>query len=308
MSSLPAIRVHSRVLDCGRAEVPVWYFSRWLDPSGSAKVCFTVEQAATFLQKGTSTIYRLLKAGEGIFWYRNTQVRSHIELHLVGIKQVCKNLQLGVHKSVLGAVADVPVETLQSRFGCKAMSTYLDALQLQAQAWWRASQSAPESIRHFVLKPWKQISSVKSTGASVGTKGKRQIDRYAFESEGWTIPGATIAGIRKRTDWRSDRTIQRRLSDKVRLQHGLEPLPKKRVAAEVTNPNVMAALANSCTGYLVDNNRVYKVLKHTAHEFFLLKHNIYGDDGIQLLGLRRLRGKVKHSLKNATTDINTGQK
>ena len=310
MTLTPSIysRVHSRVLDCGREEIRLWYFARAINLSGSGRVCVTTQQLRTFFGNGQATIYRWLARGEGVLWHRDDRVRDRIVLNLIGIRQVCRNLNLGLHKNVLGAIADVPLKEIASRFGTKGLATHLDALQCQRQAWWAASQSVPESIRHFVLKPWEKIASVKSTGSESDVKATKQIDRYAFESGDWTIPGATISGIRKRTDWRSDRTIQRRLSDKCRADHGLESLSRKRVAAEVTDPNTMALLAQSSSGYLVENNRVYKVLKGTSHEFFLLKHNIYGAGDIQLLGLRRLRAKVNRYLKIAITDINTGQK
>lgn len=307
MAAPGLIRVFSRVLDCGREESRLWHLARAINHSGSGRVCVTMQQLQAFFGIGKATVYRWLKRGEGVFWRRNQNVRGHIELHLIGIRQVCKTLNLGVHKNVLGAIAKVPLEAIATRFGAKAIATQLDAMQCQRQAWWAASQAVPECVRKFVLKPWEKISSEKSTGDTVESKAIKQIDRYAFESDGWTIPGATIAGIRKRTDWRSDRTIQRRLSASVRAEHDLEPVPKKRVVAEVTDPNTMAALAQNCTGYLVDNNRVYKVMKFTNHEFFALKHNIYGEE-FQLLGLRRLRGKVNQYLKVDRTDINTGQK
>ena len=307
MHPLATIRLHSRIADCGRPEGRLWYFGRWLDPDGSGKVVFTISQACAFFGNSPATMYRWLERGEGILWRRNRQVRTHIELHLIGIRQVAKNLNLGIRKNVLGAIADVSLSAIQTRFGTKAMATHLDALQCQHQAWYQASQAVPESIRHFVLKPWEKISSVTSTGDTVGNKATKQIDRYAFESDGWTIPGTSIAGIRKKTDWKCDRTIQRRLSDKYREEHGLEPLTKRRVAEEVTDPNTMALLANSCSGYLVENNRVFKVLKFTKHQFFALKHNIYAQE-FRLWGLRRLRGKVNQFIKVASNDINTGQK
>lgn len=291
------IRVHTRLLDCGREEIRLWYYARAKDFNGSSKALMTMDELLAFFGVGKATIYRWLNRGEGVLWRRNKKARGYIELYLIGIKQVCKNLQLGPHKSVLGAIADIPLGDIASRFGAKAAATHLDALQCQRQAWWATIQNVPESIRQFVLKPWEKISSETSTGDTVENGANLQVNQYAFESNGWTIPGTSIAGIRKKTDWRCDRTIQRRLSKTHRQEHGLDPLPKLRVAEEVTNPDVMAALANSCSGYVVDNNRVYKLLKHTQHQFFMLKHCIYGEADIQLLGLRRLRGKVNQYLR-----------
>ncbi|MEM9263974.1 MAG: hypothetical protein AAGA46_00445 [Cyanobacteria bacterium P01_F01_bin.13] len=301
MSNPNQVRVHSRVLDCGRPDIPLWYFSRWLDFDGSGRVEFTVEQACEFFGNSPATIYRQIKQGEGVLWHRDKKIRGSFVLYLVGIRQVCRNLHLGCHKNVLGAIADVPAVAIATRFGAKALATQLDALQCQRQAWWAASQSVPEGIRNFILKPWEKASLVKSTGDSGENKGTKQIDRYAFESGDWSIPGATIAGIRKRTGWKSDRTIQRRPSTKVRAEHGLGPVGKKRVVQEVTSPDLMTALAQSCSGYVVENNRVYKVLKFTGSKFFALKHNIYAED-FELLGLRRLRGKVN---RDALNDIST---
>ena len=50
--------------------------------------------------------------------------------------------------------------------------------------------------------------------------------KYALVDDQWTIPGTTLNSIRKQTDWKCDRTIQRRLSASVRKEHGLEPINK----------------------------------------------------------------------------------
>lgn len=286
-------RVHSRVLDCGREEIRLWYFARAINLSGSGRVSVTTQQLRAFFGNGQATIYRWLSRGEGVLWNRDDRVRDHIVLNLIGIRQVCRNLNLGLHKNVLGAIADVPLKEIASRFGAKGLATHLDALQCQRQAWWAAMSQVSESLRKFILKPWERVASTESLGANETSR-----KRFAFESEGWKIPGATISGIRKKTDWKCDRTIQRRLSSSYRKDRGLSPLDKLRVAEEVTDPNMMALLATSCSGYLVDNNRVYKVLGFANHEYFALKHCIYGDSGIRLLGLRRLRQKVNQFTKS----------
>ncbi|NEZ60385.1 hypothetical protein [Adonisia turfae] len=296
MSELSTIRIYSRILDCGREEARLWHLARALDPTGSGQVCLTVHQAMAFFGVGQATIYRWLKRGEGVFWYRNRSERRHLELHLIGIRRVARSLNLGVHKNKLGAIAQVPITAIATRFNAKATATYLDALQAQRQAWWATNANTSEGLRKFIIKPWERVACAVSTRANETRTGEiKPLQKYALVDNQWTIPGTTLTSIRKRTDWKSDRTIQRRLSASVRKEHGLEPIDKLRVAEEISDPDIMAALAQSCSGYVVKNDRVYRLLSFSESKFFAIKYCIYAED-IQLLGLRRLRGKVNKFL------------
>ncbi len=296
------VRVYSHILDCGKEFTRLWHLCRAMDPGGSAKVRLGIAQIMAFFGISKATAYRWLSQGEGVVWHRNRSERSCIELHLIGIRRVCKNLQLAAHKDVLGAIAEVPLEWIATRFSAKATSTYIEALQSQAQAWWAASVNESESLRKYILKPWKRVACAISTRANeTRTVEAKPHPKYAFMSEGWKIPGTTISRIRKSSNWKSDRTIQRRLSNTYRQERGAHPISKLRVAEEVDNPNMMAKLSQSCSGYVVEDSKVYKVLPFTNHEFWLLKYNIYGDDGVQLMGLRRLRGKANKFLDRIFT-------
>lgn len=291
-------RVHSRILDSDHPGVRLWYFGRWLNADGSGKVEFTVQQVCSLFGVGKATVYRWLERGEGMFWRRNRQERGHIELWLIGICQVCKNLQLGLHKNVLGAIADVPLSAISTRFGAKALATQLDTIQAQRQGWWAANANTTSNSRKFILEPGERVACAVSTRANGNADGEaKPIQKYALVNNEWTIPGTTVANIRKHTDWKCDRTIQRRLSASERIAHGLEPIDKLRVAEEITDPDLMARLTESSAGYIVENNRVYKYLGFTNFKFWALKHNIYAED-FCLLGLRRLRGKINRFLKS----------
>ena len=301
MSDLSTLRIYSRILDCGREEARLWHLARALDPAGRGQVCLTVHQAMTFFGVGQATIYRWLTRGDGVFWHRNRSERRHIELYLIGIRRVARYLNLGAHNNKLGAIAEVPIDAIATRFSAKATATYLDALQAQRQAWWATTANTSEGLRTFILKPWERVACAVSTRANETLNGEtKPLQKYALVDDQWTIPGTTLTSIRKQTDWTSDRTIQRRLSAGYRKERGLEPIDKLRVAQEITDPDIMADLVQSCSGYVVKGSRVYRYLKFTSAKFFAIKYCIYAED-IQLLGLRRLRGKVNKFLDHELT-------
>ena len=305
MSELSTIRIYSRILDCGREESRLWHLARALDSNGSGKVCLTVHQAMAFFGVGQATVYRWLKRGDGVFWHRNRSERRHIELYLIGIRRVARYLNLGAHNNKLGAIAEVPIDAIATRFSAKATATYLDALQAQRQAWWATTANTSEGLRTFILKPWERVACAVSTRANETQNGEtKPLQKYALVDSQWTIPGTTLTSIRKQTDWKSDRTIQRRLSASVRKDHGLEPIDKLRVAEEISDPDIMAALAQSCSGYVVRDDRVYRLLSFSESKFFAIRYCIYAED-IQLLGLRRLRGKVNRFLDESVDRILT---
>ena len=296
MSDLSTIRIYSRILDCGREEARLWHLARALDPNGRGQVCLTVHQAMAFFGVGQATIYRWLARGDGVFWHRNRSERRHIELYLIGIRRVARSLNLDAHKNKLGAIAQVPIAAIATRFNAKATATYLDALQAQRQAWWATNANTSEGLRKFILKPWERVACAVSTRVNETQNGEpKPLQKYALVDSQWTIPGTTLTSIRKQTDWKCDRTIQRRLSASVRKEHGLEPINKLRVAEEISDPDIMVALVQSCSGYVVKNDRVYRLLSFSESKFFAIKYCIYAED-IQLLGLRRLRGKVNQYL------------
>lgn len=50
------IRVFTRLLDCGREEIRLWFLARALNSSGSGKVVVTIRQLMAFFGNGQATI------------------------------------------------------------------------------------------------------------------------------------------------------------------------------------------------------------------------------------------------------------
>ena len=285
MSLQLTTRIYTRILDCGREEARLWHVLRAMDPQGTGKVLTTPAALAQLMDVGCSTVYRWLKNGLGTFWRGRRVVNGQTELYLSGIVQVVRSLGLGK----LGAIAEVPIRIL-TRTGAKALSTQLDAQQLQRQAWWAANAQAKGNARKFILKPWERVASAISTGAN--EVGNKPFPKYALIDGQWQLPGASLTGIRKQTDWKCDRTIQRRLSNSWRKERDLEPVAKLRVAEDLKDPALIYQLTQSGVGYFSTDKRVYKVLPHTTGKYFVLLHNIYAEE-YELLSCRRLRGRVK---------------
>lgn len=285
------ILVFTKVLDCGREENRLYHLARALSPGGCGEFRFTVEWAAEFFGNSVKTIYRWVKRGEGLFWHRDTRVRGEMKLHLRSLAKVCASLQV----SGLGAIAHIPISFIGQRWTAKATATELEVSHLQRISWWAAFVNATANGKRFILKPWERVASAKSTGVNGTSEGFSP--QYALLDNEWSIPGTCINSVTQQTRWKSPRTIQRRLSNSEREKRDLKPIDKLRVAKEIDNPDIMAKLANSSCGWLVENNRVYRYLEFTNSKFFVLLYNIYGESvHLELAGKPRLRRRVNQFL------------
>ncbi|MEM9947986.1 MAG: hypothetical protein AAF810_18260 [Cyanobacteria bacterium P01_D01_bin.36] len=112
-----------------------------------------------------------------------------------------------------------------------------------------------------------------------------------------------VSGIAKTME-RSQSTIKRRLNNRWRIERDIEPIQKKRVAAELDDPELLFRLKESGIGFVVTQNalgctRVLEVIRSTGRSQRLvsLGCNIYAQ-GYELLSCRGTRGRVRRSLKS----------
>ena len=290
---MDTILVFTRVLDCGREGNRLYHLGRALSPGGCGIFRFKVEWAAAFFGNSVKTIYRWIKRGEGVFWHRDTQVRGEMKLHLRSLAKVCASLDVDGP----GAISAVPISLLSHRWLAKATATELDTIHLQRRSWWAARANTTANGKRFILRPWERVASVVSSGANGETEAIKP--KYALLDNEWNLPGTCIASVTDQTIWKSERTISRRLSDCDRKKREMRLLDKLRVAKEINDPMMMAQLAESSSGWIVEDNRVYRYLGFTNTKFFVLLHNIYGE-AYELLGRPRLRRRITQHLKAVT--------
>ncbi|MFG6095132.1 helix-turn-helix domain-containing protein [Leptothoe sp. ISB3NOV94-8A] len=286
MQTPKTVRIYTRLLDHGHECGRLWTLLRALDTQGRGWVLFDYAEIANLMGVSVRTVQRWVSQGLTRGWFRGRRwMDSQIELYLSGIRAV-KNT-LGVDG--LGAIADVSIDHL-GRSEAKALCTALEAQYRQRQAYWAARKAKKGQAKKSVLKPWEMATSDKLPGEN----------SLVVVSNGFQIPGCSIAGLAKATDW-SQSTIKRRLSNRWRLDRDIEPIQKKRVATELDDPELLFLLRESGCGFLVTENvvghtRVLKVLNDEASlRLVSLGCNIYAQSH-ELRSCRSLRRRVKRML------------
>ncbi|NEQ52412.1 MAG: hypothetical protein F6K11_20095 [Leptolyngbya sp. SIO3F4] len=283
MQTPKQVRIYTRLLDHGHECGRLWTLLRALDVQGSGWVRFTYDAVANLMAVSMRTVQRWVRQGLERGWFRGRRiVGDQVELYLSGIKAV-KN-SLGVDG--LGAIADVAPSYL-GRSEAKALCTALEAQYRQKQAYWAARKARKGQAKRLVLKPWKMATCEKVS----------RVKGLVVVSNGFQIPGCSIAGLANATEW-SQSTIKRRLSNRWRLDRNIEPIQKKRVATELDDPGLFFQLQESGQSFLVTENalghrRVLKVLNDSGRSKVLsLGCNIYSI-GHELLSCRNTRRRVK---------------
>ena len=294
LRSPASIRVYTRLLDSGYEHARLWHVLRALDTQGRGWVCFNETAMAQLMGVSIRTIQRWINRGLATGWFRSA--RSHhgsLTLYLSGIRSV--KIALGVDG--LGAIADVELHHL-GRSEAKALCTVLDAQYRQKQAYWATRKAKKGQAKKLVLKPWEMATSDKLPGEK----------SLVVVSNGFQIPGCSIAGLAKATEW-SQSTIKRRLNNRWRLERKIEPIQKKRVATELDDPELLFLLRESSCGFLVQENalghtRVLKVLTESglSQRVVSLGCNIYAPSH-DLRSCRSLRRRVARMDVRSPEDI-----
>ena len=283
MQTPKTVRIYTRLLDHGHECGRLWTLLRALDIQGSGWVCFTYDSVANLMDVSVRTVQRWVSQGLARGWFRGRRwMGNQAELYLSGIRAV--KHALGVDS--LGAIADVELHHL-GRSEAKALCTALEAQYRQKQAYWAAKEAKKGQAKKLVLKPWEMATSDKLPG----------VKSLIVVSNGFQIPGCSIAGLARETEW-SQSTIKRRLSSRWRLERKIEPIQKRRVATELDDPELLFLLRESGCSFLVTENalghaRVLKVLNDEASlRLVSLGCNIYAPSH-ELRSCRSLRRRMR---------------
>ena len=277
------IRVFTRLLDCGQKCARLWHFLRALDQKGSGQVLFSRLWIAQQMGVSVRTVQRWLRQGLVRGWFRRVErlAKGLVAVYLSGIKAV--SVGLGVDS--LGAISDVSSEHL-GRSEAKALCTALEAQHRQRQAYWAAKRAAKGRRKQLVLNPEKMATSETMPG-------EKSLIRI---SAPFSVPGCSHAGLAKATNW-SQSTIKRRLNNRWRCDLNLDIIEKRRVAAELDDPQLAFELAESGQSFLVTKNALGhgRVIKVSADGLSQLGTNIYHTDYelLSCVGVRRRAGIKK---------------
>ncbi|NEZ65645.1 hypothetical protein D0962_23295 [Leptolyngbyaceae cyanobacterium CCMR0082] len=278
------VKVFSSIMARGKSLARLWLTLRALD-DGTGHVVFFKKDMAVALGSSESSLRGWLKRGEGRWWRVQKSVCGTVDLYLIGITKIC--YQLGLCDP--GGCAPVYSDQLIGP-KAKAVSFAIAAQNCQNQAYHAARSRKKGRLKQLVLRP-----DVAASNFVLGAQG------YYVVRNGFEVPGASLKGIAKAMGC-GERTARRWLDNRERLGRNCDPIKKKRVAKEVTDPEQRMQILSQPkdTFWVIEDERgLPKVVRffHEDGSLFILGTNIY-EEAFKLLPIHRIRHRIKRYQEN----------
>ncbi len=152
------VRVHSRIVEKGRAWVRLWYLIRALDFNGAGYASIPLSEICEILDAAESTVYQWLREGVEAGAFRHYKVREGILTgHLGGMMAVCKRLGLerpGKGIPPWGTTFEIPLHEICSLLGkIRAAATAATTQRLQQLSRFAAWRNLPPAARKTYRLP-----------------------------------------------------------------------------------------------------------------------------------------------------------
>ena len=317
------VRVFSGILDRGRSPARLWSVIRGLDAAGSGWIDIRIEDIAKSLGVTCSTIYRHLS--DKIYFPQVLRARGGIiRIYYSAIAKVC--VSLGFRSvSDLGACSEFRLDWLGDRGISAIYATEIEAQQKQRQAFYAAKHSTKKGSaeRNNILSPSWAVTTLSKPEQRLAANRTRRSDKQRGFKSGVRrafryfrirpeqfVPGTTQKDISQQLN-RSERTIQRRLSNRTRIGYGIAPLNRRRVLREFPK-DIEKRLSEYLThigtdfasvefgGDLIQIGRIS--IGDEGPRVYRLLTNIY-EFNFELLGSKRARSRVKNLLAHRDTQI-----
>lgn len=292
------ITIHSRIVDCGlwseinhkgqlkgHLAIQLWYLCRCLDICGSGTVILNLHEAARLLKISRASVRRRLKLGMKLELFRFSKAINdgNYKIYYSSLEKICVRHNI----RDLGAITEIKLEDLRH---LKFKATEAEALKLQKQSRHKEAKQNPKADRwRRTIDPEKLISSELGCGAILTRRGRLTLLKRSARPYGGSQK--TLAN----RQGRHISTIQRRLSDSYREQHGLEPVPKTQLAAA---PRRMPKFVNNKRPEIMRLEPGQNLIFVPGLGKFRLCCNVYAID-LELKRCSSLRAKVKRAFKRA---------
>jgi len=311
------VKVLSRLADLYGSSGRLYLAIRGLDADGSGWIEFDVKELAYALGTSVSTIYRGLQDDRFFPVVKRGRKNGRKIVSYRALTKVSALLDLEV-----GAIAMLPLKVLGDRMHCIALTTAMEVQMGQFQAYYNATKGKTQNeIDHrvkdaqwaatvlaekekFKIKPKKrQRKSETWAGLNSRRVGFRYFRIRSHEVVA-TVSQKTIASRMGR----SERTIQRRLSNKNRIRWGTHSLTRRRVIQEFDNDRIAAAVqyhlqadtgSNFGTIRIGDRKAIVGVIKigKEKPKAYRLLPNVYAAN-FELIGGETLRRRIFKYKKN----------
>lgn len=211
------VRIHSGLIEKGRAWVKLWYLLRGLDTSGSGFGRISLQSVQDLLQAAPSTIRQWFREGKAIGAFRFWAERRGILTFALGsLQSICLNLKLW-YRRAWGVVTEIPLTEIH-RIRHHATAVSVQHLQLQSRYATRMAMSRDERKFFKVSKPsdffkeQKEASQNSDAGALPPCCLKIS-RRVIWVSKGFIPFGTSQTTAAKERGYKSDRTIRNHLNE-----------------------------------------------------------------------------------------------
>lgn len=291
----PLIRIHGAIADSGlwpeknlkgqvlhHDAIKLWYWLRSQDPLGSGWAEIKLLEVAETFDRSRYTITRWINWGLQLGFFR-ARVRlgvKHFRIYYSSAISICANRGI----STLGAIAQVEVDRLKN---LKFAATEAEALKLQAQSrYTEVNRHNHESVKAKVIDPVRVLTSDLGKGATLTRKG-----RFTFLKSSALPIGGSQKGIASRMGRHAD-TVQRRLADQYRANHGLDPVLKTQLVARPLTEHDAPPSGVPTKVSFRPGQRIIR----TREGVFRLTNNIYGLDNVFVESVRYKRYALNRAI------------
>lgn len=219
------MRIHSRIVEKGRAWARLWYLLRGLDSQGSGCVYLPVADVTQLLAASSPTLRQWLREGKETGAFRRWRIqRGILRVALGGLFSVCRALGFeGTDKRAghapWGITTEAALHEILSLVKLRAIATTATAQRLQQLSRYAAWRGLPAPTRKIIKLPQPDAFFPNEEGQRLSDNnalgsirclihiGKRR----AWVSKGF-VPFGTSQKAIARERGMCDRTVQRHLN------------------------------------------------------------------------------------------------
>lgn len=266
----------------GQLSIELWYLARTLDPLGAGNVEIDLSKAAELLEISIYSVRRRINWGLSLGLLRAAipAGAGRKKIYYASLTNVCS--KLGIED--LGACIDADISDIKN---IKFLAAEGEALKLQNQSRWREDRKRQKKRLKPNVEPDKLTSSELCYGAILFKRGNLTFLKRSFSAYG---------GSQKRIGWEMGRhpsTVQRRLSDSYRAEHGVNAIAKTQLAVAPEIQRQFVEGNSSPIKKLIPGQRIISI---SGLGKFRLATNVYASK-LDIQAKRAVRARVKRACK-----------
>lgn len=267
----------------GQSSIKLWYLVRALDQQGSGSSVVRLADIAKILQVSIYSVRRYLKWSFSLGLLRGDKLRRGIDQYRIfysSLANVCAHLNI----ADIGGCTSIDISEIRN---IKFIAAEAEALRLQNQSLYKEKHRKKRDRFKKILTPEELTTSELCNGAILFRRGRLTFLKRSVSAYG---------GSQQRIAYEMGRhpsTVQRRLANGYRLEHGLEPISKTQLAVAPLTINQWIDGQKTPIKKLVPGQHLIVV---PGWGKFRAANNVYSFR-FELLPKRPARSKVKRTIQ-----------